>query len=248
MEGEAIELSIVRNLWGFELEGLSGMHYRTLAENIDEALKMAKAYAAYLAKDPEEDHGERAVVNVWLEQNIATSATSSLLPPAVKDAGVVETNQAARLESTRPGPFDVREAEDFVEFVHTFDVGLTHSEWRLGSPERIRVGTSVPADSIEWTIEGSVEDPSNKHDGGKATTTHGKFVLKAPPAQEMNEFHQLAAKLKQLNTERDQLNRDIKSDTDKEKKLSQQHQATSRRGRSRTSNTAAQLNQTKAGP
>src|SRR5206468_41266 len=59
-------------------------------------------------------------------------------------------------------------------------------------------GRIVQTNALEWTIEGSVDDPSNKHDGGKATTTHGKFVLKTPPAQEMNEFHQLAAKLKQL--------------------------------------------------
>ena len=70
MEGEAIKLSIGRKLWGFELEGLSGMHYRTFAENIDEALKIAKAYATNLAKDPEGEHPEREVVSVWIEDNI----------------------------------------------------------------------------------------------------------------------------------------------------------------------------------
>ena len=45
-------------------------HYRTFADNIDEALKIAKSYAAKLAKDPDETHEEREVTNVWVEDNI----------------------------------------------------------------------------------------------------------------------------------------------------------------------------------
>jgi len=70
---------------------------------------------------------------------------------------VVETNQSGPLEDTKPGPFDIRTGADFVEFVHTAVVGLTHPEWRVTSPEKIRVDARAPAGSIEWTLEGKRE-------------------------------------------------------------------------------------------
>ena len=94
-----------------------------------------------------------------LRDNSSASLTQSMFPPA--DDGpqgrVVETNQSGPLEDTKPGPFDIRTGADFVEFVHTAVVGLTHPEWRLTSPEKIRVDTRAPAGSIEWTLEGKRE-------------------------------------------------------------------------------------------
>lgn len=46
------------------------MHYGTFAENVDEALKIAKAYARNLAKDPEEDHEERDVLNIYYDNTV----------------------------------------------------------------------------------------------------------------------------------------------------------------------------------
>ena len=82
------------------------------------------------------------------------STTPSVLPGATRGAGVVETAQSVRLEGVRSGPSEVREGEEFVEFVHTFDVGLTHAEWSLASPETLGIDTPLPADSIGWIVEG----------------------------------------------------------------------------------------------
>jgi predicted house-cleaning noncanonical NTP pyrophosphatase (MazG superfamily) len=95
---------------------------------------------------------------------------TSLSPPADKSSGrslvttneetsgrVVDTNQPVRLEIARPGPFDVRQGRDFVELVQSAAVGLTHPEWHLMSPEKIRVDARTLAESIQWTLEGKRE-------------------------------------------------------------------------------------------
>ena len=80
---------------------------------------------------------------------------TSLLPP---DGGarsrIVNAGQPPPLEEARPGPFDIRHGDDFVEFVHTSTFRLTHPEWVLSSPRRVRVDSKQPALSIEWTLEG----------------------------------------------------------------------------------------------
>ena len=70
---------------------------------------------------------------------------------------MVDTNQPIRLEIARSGPFDVRHGPDFVELVQSAVIGLTHPEWRLLSPEKIRVDPRTLAESIQWTLEGKRE-------------------------------------------------------------------------------------------
>lgn len=58
-------------LWKFELEGLSGMHYATFADTVEQALGNAKNYAKTLHEDPsEEDRELREVVSVYLEDTL----------------------------------------------------------------------------------------------------------------------------------------------------------------------------------
>jgi hypothetical protein len=153
---------------------------------------------------------------------------------------------------TAAGALDASPARDPKRSIagQTVDITPLMEWWKHQKGNRpltgwVRVtGRIVQTNVLDWTIEGSADDSSVKRGDSKTATTRGKFILKTPPTQEMNEFYQLAAKLKQLNAERDQLNREIKSDTVSEKKPSQQHTTTSRRSRAR--NTSAQLNQTKA--
>jgi predicted house-cleaning noncanonical NTP pyrophosphatase (MazG superfamily) len=97
--------------------------------------------------------------SLMLGDSSSASPTQSMfpLPEDGAQGRVVETSRSIPLEDTRPGPFDIRNGVDFVEFVHTGVVGLTHPEWSLKSPERIRVDARAPADSIAWSLEGKRE-------------------------------------------------------------------------------------------
>jgi hypothetical protein len=92
-----------------------------------------------------------------LEERSRTSKLSTILPTPLQPSRVVETTRSVQLETTAPGPFDIREGEDFVEFVHTIATGLTQREWRATSPGKIRVDTTAPPDSVEWILEGKRE-------------------------------------------------------------------------------------------
>lgn len=105
-------------------------------------------------------------------------------------------------------------------------------------------GRVVETNSLGWTIEGSVDDPSRQPaEGNRAGTVRGRFVLKTPPVQEMVEQDQLASRLKQLEAEQSQLNREIKDDNQREQKL-EQPRAADRRGRRNRGN-PQQLQQTR---
>jgi len=67
---------------------------------------------------------------------------------------VVQSNAQIHLEQARPGPFDMRTGSDFIELIQSSTVGLTHPEWHLTSPQRVRLDPSIAASSMEWTLEG----------------------------------------------------------------------------------------------
>jgi Uncharacterized conserved protein len=77
--------------------------------------------------------------------------------PIEAPTGVLETLQLPALEAARQGPFDVREIDDFVEFVHSLSIALTYTEWSLASPHRLFLKAHPLMGSIEWTVEGKRE-------------------------------------------------------------------------------------------
>jgi hypothetical protein len=106
-------------------------------------------------------------------------------------------------------------------------------------------GRIVGTNAYGWTVEGTVDGDSGKRNEGGSHGSHSKFILKSPPVWELIEFYQLADKFKQLTTERDQLNRELKNDTQREQKLSKEHWRNTRRGVIRARNAGQQLNQTR---
>ena len=54
----------------------------------------------------------------------------------------------------RVGPADVRDTADFVEFVQSGSVSLTHGEWTIEGPRRALLGQALEANYLSWTVDG----------------------------------------------------------------------------------------------
>jgi len=107
-------------------------------------------------------------------------------------------------------------------------------------------GRVVGTNAYGWTVEGKVDDPLTDGDKESRTASHSKFILKSPPVQELTMFNQLDTRLSQLKTQRDELNREIKSDDRREEKLSEKHKGSTKRARARAHKANLRMKQTQA--
>ncbi len=79
----------------------------------------------------------------------------SLLSKPSDDAGrVVIADKAPPLERVRPGAADVRDTADFVEFVQSGTVSLTHAEWTIEGQRRTLLPQAFDAHYLTWTVDG----------------------------------------------------------------------------------------------
>ena len=106
-------------------------------------------------------------------------------------------------------------------------------------------GRIVGTNAYGWTVEGRVEEAGKPGEKIKKAGSSSKFILKTPPVQEYAEFNQLEANLTQWKDQRDKLNREIKSDAQREKKLSGQSSRSNRHGHRRAKKANEQLKETK---
>jgi len=127
-----------------------------VVEALLRASSISKTKLREVRRQKKQKRGGFAKGLVLLQTRALQSAApaESRLPGADFAKGVLESQQAVALETARSGPFDIRRLEQFTELVHSIDADLTHREWVVTSPERIRTNTMRGPDLVSWTIEG----------------------------------------------------------------------------------------------
>jgi predicted house-cleaning noncanonical NTP pyrophosphatase (MazG superfamily) len=66
---------------------------------------------------------------------------------------IVESDNAPKLESARPGAADRHSGPGFVEFVQSASVSLSFPHWRIDSPRTFRVSSATADSLVTWAIE-----------------------------------------------------------------------------------------------
>lgn len=142
-----------------------------LVEELADVMEVLRALtnaAGYSMADIEKVRRRKAKGRGGFDEGVVLISTDSEARPEPKSANtphlletrrddtsrVVMADKAPPLERVRAGPADARDTADFIEFVQSSAVSLTHPEWTIEAPKPALLPKAFSADYVSWTIDG----------------------------------------------------------------------------------------------